>query len=101
MGPWTLKSLPIGLYNPPPNSLHHLSQDNPGFRIRIIHHCSGRGALGSYNAEAYDALQTFMLEEPLKDGDEWVAKLMRKNKMLGTPKGFSSRGRVQGLGFRA
>ena len=44
---------------------------------------SGRGALGSYNSEAYVQLSDFLESEPLKDGDAWVARLMRCNSMLG------------------
>lgn len=43
---------------------------------------SGRGALGSYNSSAYEELTSFLAEEPLRDGDAWVAKLMRRNGML-------------------
>jgi len=43
---------------------------------------SGRGALGSYDSGSYEALTSFLSEEPLRDGDVWVAKLMRRNGML-------------------
>ncbi|GAX77107.1 hypothetical protein CEUSTIGMA_g4553.t1 [Chlamydomonas eustigma] len=44
---------------------------------------SGRGSLASYNQEAYNDLVSFLQSEPLKDGDEWIQKLMLKNSMLG------------------
>ena len=44
---------------------------------------SGRGALGSYNAQAYTDLSSFVQENPLKDGDEWLGLLMKRNEMLG------------------
>ena len=44
---------------------------------------SGRGALGSYNEGAYQELSSFLAEQPIKNGDEWVAQLMRRNSMLG------------------
>lgn len=45
---------------------------------------SGRGALGSYNAEASDALMKHLQDVPIKDGDAWIQMLMSKNEMLGT-----------------
>ena len=51
---------------------------------------SGRGSLASYNAESYDALTTMLHEEPMKDGDAWLEKLLQKNEMLGEcPVSFS------------
>ncbi len=44
---------------------------------------SGRGALGSYNKAAYEDLQQFIQDHPLKDGDEWLQLLLRRNSMLG------------------
>ena len=44
---------------------------------------SGRGSLASYNAESYDALTAMLHEEPMRDGDAWVEKLLHKNEMLG------------------
>ncbi len=44
---------------------------------------SGRGSLASYNAESYDALTKMLHEEPMRDGDAWVEKLLQKNEMLG------------------
>ena len=44
----------------------------------------GRGDIGSYNAEQYAALMTLLEEKPMKDGDEWLSTMMRRNKMLGT-----------------
>ena len=44
----------------------------------------GRGEIGSYNAEQYSALMTLLEEKPMKDGDEWLSTMMRRNKMLGT-----------------
>lgn len=46
---------------------------------------SGREALGSYNAKGSTDLQTLLEEMPLKDGDAWIAALMRKNELLGKP----------------
>lgn len=46
---------------------------------------SGRGALGSYNAEAYQALAD-ALQQGVKDGDQWVAALMRRNNSVGKPR---------------
>ena len=43
----------------------------------------GRGDIGSYNAEQYAALMELLEEKPMKDGDEWLSTMMRKNKMLG------------------
>ena len=55
---------------------------------------SGRGALGSYNAQAYTDLSSFVQENPLKDGDEWLGLLMKRNEMLGAQPA------AQGLGLR-
>ncbi len=44
---------------------------------------SGRGSLASYNAEAYDALTTMLQDEPMRDGDAWLEKLLTRNEMLG------------------
>lgn len=44
---------------------------------------SGRGALGAYNSEDYTTLSDFLSSEPLRDGDEWLAKLMNKSSLLG------------------
>jgi hypothetical protein len=44
---------------------------------------SGRGSLGSYNADSYEGLTTMLHEEPMKDGDAWVEKLLQRNEMLG------------------
>ncbi len=46
---------------------------------------SGRGSLASYNAESYDALTKMLHEEPMRDGDVWVEKLLQQNEMLGEP----------------
>ncbi|CAK0787479.1 hypothetical protein CVIRNUC_010699 [Coccomyxa viridis] len=43
---------------------------------------SGRGSLASYNAEAYDALTTMLQDEPMRDGDAWLEKLLTRNEML-------------------
>lgn len=45
---------------------------------------SGRSNLGSYNAKGSEDLQSLLEEMPLKDGDAWIAALMRKNELLGT-----------------
>ena len=44
---------------------------------------SGRGSLASYNAESYGALTAMLQDEPMRDGDAWVEKLLQKNEMLG------------------
>ena len=44
---------------------------------------SGRDSLGSYNAKGSQDLQDLLDEMPLKDGDAWIAALMRKNELLG------------------
>lgn len=44
----------------------------------------GRGEIGSYNAEHYAVLTALLDEMPMKDGDEWMSAMMKKNKMLGT-----------------
>lgn len=44
----------------------------------------GRGNLAAYNAENIALLHEMLEKQPLKDGDEWLAQLMRRNKMLGT-----------------
>ena len=45
---------------------------------------SGRGSLASYNPRSYEDLITFIEQNPLMDGDEWLKLLLRKNEMLGT-----------------
>lgn len=44
----------------------------------------GRGNLAAYNAEDIKLLHEMLETLPLKDGNEWLAQLMRTNKMLGT-----------------
>jgi hypothetical protein len=44
---------------------------------------SGRGSLGAYNAEGYARLAAFLEAQPLRNGDEWVARLMEADEMLG------------------
>ncbi|GAB4822767.1 hypothetical protein N2152v2_009813 [Parachlorella kessleri] len=44
---------------------------------------SGRGSLASYNAQGYQDLMDFLQKNPIKDGDEWLAKLMTHNQLLG------------------
>lgn len=44
---------------------------------------SGRGDIGSYNTEQYAALKTLLEEKHMRDGDEWLSVMMRRNKMLG------------------
>lgn len=51
---------------------------------------SGRGALGSYNAKASQALTEHLTDVPLKDADAWLESLMRKDEMLGAPPARSS-----------
>lgn len=48
---------------------------------------SGRGALAAYNEKAYTDLNTQLQEVPIKDGDEWLGLLMRRNSALGEPVG--------------
>jgi hypothetical protein len=45
---------------------------------------SGRGALGAYDASSYQDLYTMLHNEPMKDGDEWLLRLMQKNYNVGT-----------------
>ena len=45
----------------------------------------GRGDIGAYNTEHYSLLMTMLEEKPMKDGDEWLSTMMRKDKMLGVP----------------
>ena len=42
----------------------------------------GRGDLGSYNSEQMTALAAFVAANPIKDGDDWVSRLMAENQML-------------------
>ncbi|KXZ54766.1 hypothetical protein GPECTOR_4g836 [Gonium pectorale] len=44
---------------------------------------SGRGALGAYDSQAAADLHHFLQDVPLKDGDEWLAQLMKRNTSLG------------------
>lgn len=44
---------------------------------------SGRGKAGAYNAKQYDDLSTFLNDNPIRDGDAWLAQLMRKNSSVG------------------
>jgi hypothetical protein len=44
---------------------------------------SGRGALGAYNASGYNALLEFIEENPMRNGDAWLQKLMLKDPLLG------------------
>ena len=44
---------------------------------------SGRGNLASYNAQSFTDLSSFMEQNPLRDGDEWLSMLMKRNEMLG------------------
>ncbi len=56
---------------------------------------SGRRALGAYDATAASDLHHFLQDVPMRDGDEWLAQLMRQNTSLG---GFvSSRPRKKGF----
>lgn len=43
---------------------------------------SGRGELAAYDQQAYRDLSQHLQQVPLKDGDEWVAQLMRQNSAL-------------------
>jgi hypothetical protein len=43
----------------------------------------GRGNLAAYNAESLKQLHSFLEENDIRDGDKWLAKFMRVNKMLG------------------
>ncbi|KAG2490788.1 hypothetical protein HYH03_010710 [Edaphochlamys debaryana] len=44
---------------------------------------SGRGALGAYDSASATDLHHFLQNVPMKDGDDWLAQLMRKNSTLG------------------
>lgn len=44
---------------------------------------SGRGNLGAYNSKDYADLEDFLISNPMKDGDAWLEKLLRKNEMIG------------------
>ena len=45
---------------------------------------AGRGAsaFGSFNPEQCETLYSHLEEHPLKDGDEWLRLLMKKDKLL-------------------
>ena len=47
--------------------------------------------MGSYNAKGSQDLQDLLEEMPLKDGDAWIAALMRKNELLGRLNTLSSK----------
>eukprot|EP00955_Chlamydomonas_euryale_P106356 365700-Chlamydomonas_euryale.AAC.4 len=61
------------------------SQSDPPFARIVLAQLegSGRGALGAYNQTDYETLSGLLQAEPVRDGDEWLAKLMRKNSLLG------------------
>lgn len=40
------------------------------------------GERGAYNSEAYNTLQRFLVDRPLKNADEWLTELMKENEML-------------------
>ena len=44
---------------------------------------SGRGAIGSYNAEAYQDLTDFLHTQNMENPTDWLALLLRRNEMLG------------------
>ena len=45
---------------------------------------SGRGSIGSYNAEHSQLIQDFIEKEPIgSDSDAWAAKLLSKSPLLG------------------
>ncbi|KAK3253966.1 hypothetical protein CYMTET_36804 [Cymbomonas tetramitiformis] len=44
---------------------------------------SGRGALGAYDAESYEVLSNFLLDNPIQDCDKWCSELMNKNSKIG------------------
>ena len=44
---------------------------------------SGRGNLAAYNPESWTDLTQYMEEHPIRDGDKWLAGLVKKNQMLG------------------
>lgn len=46
---------------------------------------SGRGNLAAYNAQSWTDLSEYMEGNPLKDGDAWLAGLIKKNQLLGMP----------------
>lgn len=43
----------------------------------------GRSDLGAYNAEAAQTLRHFLVNEPMRDCDAWLAKLMLQDELLG------------------
>eukprot|EP00208_Stichococcus_sp_RCC1054_P006320 CAMPEP_0206142904 /NCGR_PEP_ID=MMETSP1473-20131121/18599_1 /ASSEMBLY_ACC=CAM_ASM_001109 /TAXON_ID=1461547 /ORGANISM="Stichococcus sp, Strain RCC1054" /LENGTH=128 /DNA_ID=CAMNT_0053538073 /DNA_START=326 /DNA_END=708 /DNA_ORIENTATION=+ len=43
---------------------------------------SGRGALASMNPEAYKTLTEMLEAHPMKDGDEWIQMLLKRNEMM-------------------
>lgn len=44
---------------------------------------NGRGSLGSYNTDAYEAIEYMLLNVPLKDGEAWCAELLKRNRWAG------------------
>ena len=57
---------------------------------------SGRGNLASYNAQGFTDLSTFMEQNPLRDGDEWLGMLMKRNEMLGASPADGHAERING-----
>ena len=45
---------------------------------------SGRGSLGSYNADGYAALKDSISDLSKMDTTAWLAQLAQKNKLIGT-----------------
>ena len=45
---------------------------------------SGRGNLAAYNPKSWTDLTEYMDENPIRDGDAWLAGLMKRNQLLGT-----------------
>lgn len=42
---------------------------------------SGRGSLGSFNAPLYTAIQNCLLEVSMKDGDDWLRELAKRDRV--------------------
>ncbi|KAL4431281.1 hypothetical protein ABPG75_006537 [Micractinium tetrahymenae] len=43
----------------------------------------GRSDLGAYNAEGAQTLRHFLVNEPMRDCNAWLAKLMQQDELLG------------------
>ena len=43
----------------------------------------GRGDLGAYNAAGMKVLRHFLYNEPMRDCNDWLARLMKEDELLG------------------